>query len=36
VECRTLSSDFAFVPIKYPTAKDAGLSCLNSPKKPSP
>ncbi len=36
VEWRTLSSDFAFVPIKYPTAKDAGLSCLNSPKKPSP
>ncbi|MCU7244505.1 MAG: caspase family protein [Microcystis aeruginosa WS75] len=36
VECRTRSSDFAFVPIKYPTAKDAGLSCLNSPKKPSP
>ncbi|NCQ92450.1 MAG: ABC transporter substrate-binding protein [Microcystis aeruginosa LG13-03] len=36
VECRTPSSDFAFVPIKYPTAKDAGLSCLNSPKKPSP
>ncbi|MBE9245948.1 ABC transporter substrate-binding protein [Microcystis aeruginosa LEGE 00239] len=36
VECRTLSSDFAFVPIKDPTAKDAGLSCLNSPKKPSP
>ncbi|CCH97100.1 caspase, EACC1-associated type [Microcystis aeruginosa] len=39
VECRTLSSDFAFVPIKHPTAKDAkdaGLSCLNSPKKPSP
>jgi len=36
VECRTLSSDFAFVPIKYTTAKDAGLSCLNSPKKPSP
>ena len=36
VECRTQRSDFAFVPIKYPTAKDAGLSCLNSPKKPSP
>ncbi|MCA2692775.1 MULTISPECIES: caspase family protein [unclassified Microcystis] len=39
VECRTLSSDFAFVPIKDLTAKDAkdaGLSCLNSPKKPSP
>ncbi|MCA2642456.1 MULTISPECIES: caspase family protein [unclassified Microcystis] len=36
VECWTRSSDFAFVPIKYPTAKDAGLSCLNSPKKPSP
>ena len=39
VECRTDKLDkldFAFVPIKYPTAKDAGLSCLNSPKKPSP
>lgn len=39
VECRTDKLDkldFAFVPIKYPTAKDAGLSCLNSPQKPSP
>jgi branched-chain amino acid transport system substrate-binding protein len=36
VECRTDKLDFAFVPIEYPTAKDAGLSCLNSPKKPSP
>ncbi|MFM7354035.1 MAG: ABC transporter substrate-binding protein, partial [Microcystis aeruginosa] len=25
VECRTDKLDFAFVPIKYPTAKDAGL-----------
>lgn len=36
VECWTEKLDFAFVPIKYPTAKDAGLSCSNSPKKPSP
>ena len=36
VECRTENSDFAFVPIKYSTAKDAGLTCLNSDKKPSP
>jgi branched-chain amino acid transport system substrate-binding protein len=36
VECQTDDSDFAFVPINYPTAKDAGLPCLNSPKKPDP
>jgi branched-chain amino acid transport system substrate-binding protein len=29
VECRRGDFDFAFVPIKYPTAKDAGLSCSN-------
>ena len=29
VECRWGDFDFAFVPIKYPTAKDAGLSCSN-------
>jgi ABC-type branched-subunit amino acid transport system substrate-binding protein/uncharacterized caspase-like protein len=29
VECRTENLDFAFVPIKYSTAKDAGLTCLN-------
>jgi branched-chain amino acid transport system substrate-binding protein len=29
VECQTDNLDFAFVPIKYPTAKDAGLRCLN-------
>jgi branched-chain amino acid transport system substrate-binding protein len=29
VECQTDNLDFAFVPIKYPTAKDAGLTCLN-------
>jgi branched-chain amino acid transport system substrate-binding protein len=34
VECRKENFDFAFVPIKYSTAKDAGLTCLNSTKKP--
>jgi branched-chain amino acid transport system substrate-binding protein len=29
VECRRGDFDFAFVPIKYPTAKDAGLYCSN-------
>ena len=29
VECQTDNLDFAFVPIKYSTAKDAGLTCLN-------
>ncbi|MFM7579203.1 MAG: hypothetical protein ACKO5Q_20000 [Microcystaceae cyanobacterium] len=33
MECRTDKLDFAFVPIKYPTAKDAGLPCLNLPKR---
>ena len=27
VECQTDDLDFAFVPIKYSTAKDAGLDC---------
>jgi branched-chain amino acid transport system substrate-binding protein len=29
VECQTDNLDFTFVPIKYSTAKDAGLTCLN-------
>jgi branched-chain amino acid transport system substrate-binding protein len=36
VECRRGDFDFAFVPIKYSTAKDAGLTCSNLTKKPSP
>lgn len=36
VECQTENLNFAFVPIKYPTGKDAGLPCLNSTKKPNP
>lgn len=36
VECQRGNLNFAFVPIKYSTAKDAGLTCLNSTKKPNP
>jgi hypothetical protein len=36
VECQRGNLNFAFVPIKYPTAKDAGLSCSNSAQKSSP
>ncbi|EFA74354.1 hypothetical protein CRD_00090 [Raphidiopsis brookii D9] len=32
VECRKNNLDFAFVPIKYSTAKDANLRCSNSNK----
>jgi branched-chain amino acid transport system substrate-binding protein len=32
VECRTNNLGFAFVPIKYSTAKDANLPCSNSTK----